>query len=543
MQGGQRLWGLVIFVQLGCSGAVRDFEATSAGASAGGASAAGANANGGGTSGRSGTVGQSGASNGGDAGDGSPEMCTSALDCASRPHVRAGAPTACSAGKCSIPESSCESGFGHCSASDTEFCETDLTSAENCGACAKKCPSAAPLCMAGECVSSCTQTKPTTCSGTCVDTQSDPENCGACHVSCASPNADTQCSDGKCGLPVCKAGYGDCTSAPGCETRLNSLTNCGACGKTCGAANDAASCTTGTCVVGCKSSTEDCFNGKDDDCDALVDCADSDCTPTAMCAPAGNFTFGTKVDPAVTCPSSFQDTGTTLHGGLNEGSGCGGCGCNPTTTECGPYSLKMYYSGDSCSTQGTLVGDFTINQYTTTCTAQTISQAWNNMYFTKNPKYNCSNTGSATLAAASWTSNAKFCPTTVAGAGCSDGRVCVPIPPISACVMANGSQSCPSDFPKQQSLYEGFSDTRSCSCSCTATGGSCDPIGLKVSGSPSDCGNGFGSTGGGACSIAAAKTQLGYVFSGTATNPTACTPSNNLSGSVTTTGAHTMCCQ
>ena len=31
-------------------------------------------------------------------------------------------------------------------------------------------------------------------------------------------------------------------------------------------------------------------------------------------------------------------------------------------------------------------------------TTQAITQSWNNMYFTKNPKYNCANTGSARCA-------------------------------------------------------------------------------------------------------------------------------------------------
>jgi hypothetical protein len=88
--------------------------------------------------------------------------------------------------------------------------------------------------MDGKCVSACTSAKPDNCSGTCVDKASDPANCGAC-------------------------------------------------ANKCGESGDIASYSSGTCSVTCTAHTEDCFNGKDDDCDGQVDCEDSNCTFGAPC--------------------------------------------------------------------------------------------------------------------------------------------------------------------------------------------------------------------------------------------------------------------
>ncbi|HET7546027.1 MAG TPA: hypothetical protein VFK05_39430 [Polyangiaceae bacterium] len=563
MQGGRSLWWLALFLQLACGSSARDFGRAAAGSNAGGASASAgaaaaaggkgssggsnaggaAHANGGSSAGASaGASADAGAASGagGASGAASLSKCSSAADCAALPHVRAGAPTDCIDGKCSIPASSCALGFGHCSASDSEFCETDLGTAANCGACGNSCPSATPLCMDGKCTSTCSGTKSTNCDGTCVDLTTDPENCGACGKSCTSPNATATCANSSCGKPACKPGYGDCTSGPGCETPLNTASDCGACAQKCGQPGDVASCATGTCSIACTSHPEDCFNGKDDDCDGKVDCQDSDCTPQAMCVPSTSYTFGTPIAVQDACPAKFVGGSTTLHENFHPGNGCTGCTCMPTTTECGPYKVDIFYSTDQCATYGQLVASYTLTDFTKACLPMSIGKPWNAMSWTGNPKFNCENTGNAKVSTPTWDSDSKFCSTSSAGGGCSSGNVCVPIPQGSACFLASAGQSCPSQFPTKHTVYDGYSDTRSCTCSCKAYDGRCDTMYVKASYKASDCSDSFA---GGQCYPGSQFMELGITFDGAPGAPQTCDATGTLTGSVSATGQRILCCQ
>ena len=62
------------------------------------------------------------------------------------------------------------------------------------------------------------------------------------------------------GATTCGASLGDCTSAPGCETPLNTISDCGACGKTCTApANGLAKCLgSGSCGFTCNDNFTQC---------------------------------------------------------------------------------------------------------------------------------------------------------------------------------------------------------------------------------------------------------------------------------------------
>ena len=472
MQGGRRLLCLAIFLQLACSSPPRQFSHASAGTSAGGTSASSASA-GSGAAGRSSTGGSSSIGNGGssasagsgeDVGAGNTSttagngtggaapagMCAAASDCAALPHVRQGAPTACNAGHCAIPASSCEAGYGHCTSSDLEFCETNLNTATDCGTCGKKCPISTPFCEVGACVGSC---------------KADPENC---------------------------------------------------------------------------------FNGKDDDCDGKIDCADSDCNGPAQCVPAETWAYGTSIAAQGSCPTGFLGGSSTVHGVLSggNGNGCSGCGCNPTYTDCAPYTVTLSRTTDSCGVNGTVVSTFTIAHENTSCSAHTVASAWNELTFTSTPKFNCTNTGTPTVSPATWTDDSKFCTASAAGSGCGTGNVCVPTAPGSACLLASGSQECPSFFPKKRALYTAFRDNRVCSCSCAGEGGACDRVRLGVS-FTSTCAAPTPIPLNGLLCLAEGTTasELGYFFSGTLSDPTACSASNVATGGLTPTGPQTLCCQ
>jgi hypothetical protein len=57
---------------------------------------------------------------------------------------------------------------------------------------------------------------------------------------------------------------------------------------------------------------ETCFNGQDDDCNGVVDCADSACDSTAMCVP-GDDSTGILVGQDEACPEGYTEREQLLH--------------------------------------------------------------------------------------------------------------------------------------------------------------------------------------------------------------------------------------
>ena len=130
--------------------------------------------------------------------------------------------------KCSVGELICG---GTCvdPTSSTQYCHA-------AGACGTACPTG-DLCNGGTCSSSCTAPRTLCTSTSCVDTQTDPANCGGCGNLCALPHvASNGCTGATCSIGTCASGYADCNAAPadGCEVNTQSDTNnCGACHTVC----------------------------------------------------------------------------------------------------------------------------------------------------------------------------------------------------------------------------------------------------------------------------------------------------------------------
>lgn len=154
----------------------------------------------------------------------------------------------CTAGRtCGV---ACDATFGNCDGRDETGCETDLTSASDCGECGRVCPGA--------------------------------------------QNATARClEDASCGL-ACQTGWGDCANgdADGCETNLaTSAANCGGCGQACAPRENAApACLGGGCRYTCVAGFSDC-NG--DLSDALGDGCETDLS-SGRCECQVSPTFATS---------------------------------------------------------------------------------------------------------------------------------------------------------------------------------------------------------------------------------------------------------
>jgi hypothetical protein len=188
-----------------------------------------------------------------------------AIDCASLPNVRPGAPVDCINGRCYVPPGSCVTGFAHCSARPEDGCEADLSKPTSCGGCGFICYGSYKCALVGsryQCVIDCSTPGDTNCSNACVNLSKDPWNCGACAHNCFTdnPHATLSCVDSKCKIDACDDGYGDCNAEPGCESRLDTADNCGACGKkACAYANATSPCSKGgVCEPVCNSGFANC---------------------------------------------------------------------------------------------------------------------------------------------------------------------------------------------------------------------------------------------------------------------------------------------
>ncbi|MBQ9396837.1 MAG: hypothetical protein IJU23_15150 [Proteobacteria bacterium] len=172
----------------------------------------------------------------------------------------------------------CESGYGSCDGDMANGCEIELLKdPNNCGVCGNVCK-AGTECVGGICSNPCGNGKYTCLveedKEECVDIASTTNRCGSCTNDCSklSHVGDVACSEGKCVIQTCAAGYADCDGDPmnGCEVvTATDKAHCGATGL-CKDAQAGKACTfdqfcdNGTCrkdpkYVGCSDATREGF--------------------------------------------------------------------------------------------------------------------------------------------------------------------------------------------------------------------------------------------------------------------------------------------
>jgi hypothetical protein len=226
-----------------------------------------------------------------------------------------------------------------------------------------------------------------------------------------------------------------------------------------------------------------CFNGIDDDCDGLADCADPDCAPVATCvtATAPPFTYGTQEPATGTCPT--PTTAATMYQANANGGGCA------SSCSCGASGCTVpLYPSMPCGTPPTQPMLFAL-----THSCQDLEFTNNFLIGAPAGTLSCSSSGSATPVTPPVLTTALECamPGTVAQGGCNAGQVCV-ARGTQQCVRAPGNGvACPSGYPNGVTWFSSYTDGRSCSCACTNNG--CGAAQVAFYGNAS-CGSGSGVT-------------------------------------------------
>lgn len=255
----------------------------------------------------------------------------------------------CNQALCSI---TCKAGFDDCDSKVSNGCETALNTVSNCGGCGVKCSNGhgATTCSAAACQPTCAagwgdcNGDPTDGCETQLDTNT---NCGACGQGCNPPNAAGDCSTGSCQVSACSPGWGDCTSAAGCETHIaTDKANCGGCGSACSNNNGTPACNGGSCSIVCNSGYANCdADARTNGCEIHTAIDPNHCgTCTKTCSGSTpNCSNGSCISA---CAAGTADCdGNTANGCetdiANDGNHCGGCGKTCTTSQ--------YCSGGSCA--------------------------------------------------------------------------------------------------------------------------------------------------------------------------------------------------
>jgi hypothetical protein len=179
------------------------------------------------------------------------------------------------------------------------------------------------------------------------------------------------------------------------------------------------------------SGNEDCFNGIDDNCDGLVDCADPQCTATTTCVPAlAGAAYGTVLSSAGPCPQSGATT-TLLYGAFNPGS-CSGCSTSLGVSATPTLVIRQFTP--ACN--GTIIANITA----TDCSQPVPSSGGITESLSG---INCNTaTGTPSYSPGSFTTD-QFCTSPAVGGGCSPGNVCVPkVGSDQSCVLVGSGASC-----------------------------------------------------------------------------------------------------
>ena len=307
-------------------------------------------------------------------------------------------------------------------------------------------------------------------------------------------------------------------------------------------------------------SNEDCTNGIDDDSDGKVDCGDSDCGVLYECAvavPAGWDPFWVidtaYQEPSQTlCPDGHP--ATVLFAEPATTTTCSACTCSYSGATCSAPKFQCdYFSSSTCAG-----GDVLYQSNTTNCyPLPNVPQGGNfgSCKIIASPAVlnagTCTGGASTVTGPPAFTKELRLCSTSDAqGKGCSLGDACGPKKPgiLSAartCIAQAGAAACPMGWAASNEVgFESGADGRTCSnCGCNTSSVTCSGGKVTMYGD-----NGCANSTKVLSALQQCVTNIPIMFQASANfvlgtpNSGTCTQATP-SGSVQTTGPHTICCR
>jgi len=239
------------------------------------------------------------------------------------------------------------------------------------------------------------------------------------------------------------------------------------------------------------SGTEDCLNGKDDDANGAVDCADEQCSKVGFqCASAipvgwqfvAALVAPYAVDaPTLSCPDGkptmkvYAEPATT--------GTCSPCDCSYSGVICGAPEISCWYSSSNCSGGA----DVKVPAQAAGCSALTnVPDSSVGSCLLTGPalptnKGNCTATGGKLTASPTWGTMVHLCGVPSFAAGCDNNQACIPAMGVGLmngqeCILKEGANSCPLDWSGTKiDAFQNGVDTRECSgCACDVNTATCE---------------------------------------------------------------------
>jgi hypothetical protein len=309
---------------------------------------------------------------------------------------------------------------------------------------------------------------------------------------------------------------------------------------------------------------EICWNGIDDNCNGLVDCADPQCIGDAgagttnaggwSCAglPAGPgwtlVAYDSTGRPA--CPANFSTTADNVISNVKGAPDT--CGCNCTNTRAaaceGHWAWTTNGAALVCGTPPTTGGNPIANG---TCVG-TPDDNLNTTFYFRGAENGLGTVAGTCSAAPTVTTKppvtdnqGETCSLPQAGGGCPALEECVPVAPagFQLCSVFTGSATCPNGLVQSQ-IYTGYSDTRGCGgCSCGTEDLACSVTGMKFYAAGNCAGSYYDMNG--TCTKSTVLDSYSYKADLTTNGKaTACQVTSNSqpTGTVSPTGLLTICC-